>query len=132
MTQYAWLIPALPLAGFLINGLLCGRLSKMMSGIIGSGTVLAAFVLSCMVFSQMNGQTQVVTLFDFIKAGNIHIPFSIQFDPLSSLFLLIITGVGFLIHVYSTSYMNKESDFHFARYFSYLNLFIFSMLLLVV
>ena len=132
MTQYAWLIPALPLAGFLINGLLCGRLSKMMSGIIGSGTVLAAFVLSCMVFSQMNGQTQVVTLFDFIKAGNIHIPFSIQFDPLSSLFLLIITGVGFLIHVYSTSYMNEESDFHFARYFSYLNLFIFSMLLLVM
>src|SRR5690606_21294732 len=71
-------------------------------------------------------------LFDFISYDNVHIPFSFQVDQLSSLFLLIITGVGFLIHVYSTAYMHEEKPGHFARYFAYLNLFVFSMLLLVM
>ena len=63
---------------------------------------------------------------------SLHIPFAFQIDQLSSIFLLIITGVGFLIHVYSTSYMHEEKTEHFGRYFSYLNLFVFSMLLLVM
>jgi NADH:ubiquinone oxidoreductase subunit 5 (subunit L)/multisubunit Na+/H+ antiporter MnhA subunit len=71
-------------------------------------------------------------LFNFINAGDLQIPFAFQVDQLSTLFLLIITGVGFLIHVYSTSYMHEEKREHFGRYFSYLNLFVFSMLLLVM
>ena len=78
------------------------------------------------------GKTGVSTLFDFISFDKIHIPFAFQVDQLSSLFLLIITGVGFLIHLYSTAYMHEEEDQHFARYFAYLNLFVFSMLLLVL
>src|SRR5258708_13311012 len=77
-------------------------------------------------------QLAIVTLFDYIIVGKLHIPFSLQVDQLSVLFLLIITGVGFLIHLYSTSYMHEEEAPHFARYFSYLNLFVFSMLLLVL
>jgi NADH-quinone oxidoreductase subunit L len=79
-----------------------------------------------------DGNSGVIDYFNFISAGNLKIPFAFQIDALSSLFLLIITGVGFLIHVYSASYMHHESKEHFARYFSYLNLFVFSMLLLVM
>ncbi|GAB3412519.1 NADH-quinone oxidoreductase subunit L [Niabella aquatica] len=127
------LIPLLPLAGFLLNGLLRNYLSKGLSGIIGSGSVLGSFILSIMVFAQVKaGHTAVVEYFDFIKAGSLNIPFAFQADQLSAIFLLIITGVGFLIHVYSTSYMHEEKPHHFARYFAYLNLFVFSMLLLVM
>lgn len=70
--------------------------------------------------------------FDFISVHSLRVPFAFQIDQLSAIFLLIITGVGFLIHVYSTSYMHEEATEHFGRYFSYLNLFIFSMLLLVM
>ncbi len=132
MTQYAWLIPSLPLAGFLLNGIFRNRLSKSLVGIIGCSTVLASFVLSVLVFFQITDIPQTVQLFEFIKVGNLNIPFAFQFDALSALFLLIITGVGFLIHVYSTSYMHEETNDHFARYFAYLNLFVFSMLLLVM
>ncbi|HSK12708.1 MAG TPA: NADH-quinone oxidoreductase subunit L [Phnomibacter sp.] len=132
MTQLAWYIPVLPLIGFLLNGLLRDRLSRPLTSIIGCGTVLGSFLLSIAVFTKMNGQTEVVQLFEFIKVGSLSIPFAFQFDALSSVFLLIITGVGFLIHVYSTAYMHDESPAHFARYFSYLNLFVFSMLLLVM
>lgn len=100
---------------------------------IGCGTVLASFVLSSWVFMEVKGgNTHIAQYFDFISVGTLKIPFAFQIDQLSSLFLLIITGVGFLIHVYSTSYMKEEKTEHFGRYFSYLNLFIFSMLLLVM
>ncbi|MEO6914709.1 MAG: NADH-quinone oxidoreductase subunit L, partial [Chitinophagaceae bacterium] len=131
--QLVWLIPLFPLLGFLINGLGRKSLSKSVIGIIGSGSVLASFVVSVMMFLQVKaGNTGVVTLFDFISYDKISIPFSFQVDQLSSLFLLIITGVGFLIHVYSTSYMHEEKTEHYGRYFAYLNLFVFSMLLLVL
>ena len=101
--------------------------------VIGCGTVLASFVLSSWVFMEVKGgNTHIAQYFDFISVGSLKIPFAFQIDQLSSLFLLIITGVGFLIHVYSTSYMKEEKTEHFGRYFSYLNLFIFSMLLLVM
>ncbi len=131
--QLAYLIPLFPLIGFLINGLGRKQLSKGMTGIIGSGSVLASFIVSVWVFIQVkNGATHVAHYFDFINVGDLRIPFAFQIDQLSSLFLLIITGVGFLIHVYSTSYMHEEKSEHFARYFAYLNLFVFSMLLLVM
>lgn len=131
--EFAWLIPLFPLVGFLINGLCRKQLSKGLTGIIGSGVILASLVVSILMFMEVKaGHTQVVTLFPFIEAGKLSIPFAFQIDQLSSLFLLIITGVGFLIHVYSAAYMHEEEPQHFARYFAYLNLFVFSMLLLVM
>jgi NADH-quinone oxidoreductase subunit L len=131
--QYAWLVPLFPLIGFLINGLGRNYLSKSLAGIVGSGSVFISFVISVWIFFQVkNGNTHVAEYFSFIQSGSLSIPFAFQVDQLSSLFLLIITGVGFLIHVYSTSYMHEESSPHFARYFAYLNLFVFSMLLLVM
>ncbi len=134
--QIAGLIPLLPLLGFLIIGLGRNHLSRSMTGIIGSGVVLGSLVLSIWVFLQVKNEgftaPYIAEYFTFINVGNLRIPFAFQIDQLSSLFLLIITGVGFLIHVYSTSYMKEEKPAHFARYFSYLNLFVFSMLLLVM
>ena len=129
------LIPLLPLIGFLINGLARNYLSKSLVSIIGCGVIFISFVFSVLVFLHVKGdgfQPEVISYFDFINVGKIKVPFAFQIDQLSSLFLLIITGVGFLIHVYSASYMNEENPPHFARYFSYLNLFVFSMLLLVL
>jgi len=131
--ELSYLIPLFPLIGFLIIGLGRKYLSKSLTGIIGSGVILFSFLLSVWIFFQVKeGNSGVVDYFNFISAGSLKIPFSFQIDALSSLFLLIITGVGFLIHVYSASYMHHESKEHFARYFSYLNLFVFSMLLLVM
>lgn len=135
MINLVWLVPFLPLLGFLVNGLGRRYLSKSLAGIVGSGAVLAAFVISLLIFlevKQPGFQAQVVSLFDFISVGSLQIPFAFQVDQLSALFLLIITGVGTLIHIYSTSYMHDETSEGFARYFAYLNLFIFSMLILVL
>lgn len=104
-----------------------------MAGIIGSGVVLASFVISVLLFIQVkNGVSFDKSYFDFINISSLKLGFEFKVDALSSLFLLIITGVSFLIHVYSTSYMHEESPKDFAKYFSYLNLFVFSMLLLVM
>ena len=131
--ELSYLVPLFPLIGFLIIGLGRKYLSKSLTGIIGSGVILFSFLISVWIFFQVKeGNSGVVDYFNFISAGSLKIPFSFQIDALSSLFLLIITGVGFLIHVYSASYMHHESKEHFARYFSYLNLFVFSMLLLVM
>lgn len=135
MIHLVWLVPFLPLLGFLINGLGRKYLSKSLTGVVGSGSVLAAFVISLLIFFEVRQPgfaPQVITLFDFISVGSLHIPFAFQIDQLSALFLLIITGVGSLIHIYSTSYMHEESNEGFARYFAYLNLFVFSMLILVL
>jgi NADH-quinone oxidoreductase subunit L len=132
--QWIWLIPALPLAGFLVNGLFRKQLSKTMAGAIGSTVVLGAFVISLLVFWQLRNGAPATTLplFSFISTTGLQIGFSFTADALSSLFLLIITGVGFLIHLYSTAYMHEEEGKDFAKYFAYLNLFVFSMLLLVM
>src|SRR6478735_141397 len=145
MKNLILLIPLLPFIGFLLNGLGRKYLPKSVVGIIGSGTVLASFVASIMVFfrlDELSGQQisknariigdPVVKYFDFINIPSLKIPFAFQVDQLTCVFLLIITGVGFLIHVYSTAYMHEEKREHFGRYFSYLNLFVFSMLLLVM
>jgi len=135
MTQLVWLIPVLPLVGFLLTGLFRNYLSKTLTSVIGCGTILVAFVLSLLIFGEVRqegAQPVTVTLFDFISVGKLSIPFAFLVDQLSVLFLLIITGVGFLIHLYSTSYMHEEDGPQFARYFAYLNLFVFSMLLLVL
>lgn len=133
MNNYLLLIPLLPLLGFLLNGLLRNSLSKPATGLIGCGVILVSFILSILVFVDVrSGKAITDTYFDFINTAGIRIPFSLQADQLSVLFMLIITGVGLLIHIYSTAYMHTETGAHFARYFSYLNLFVFSMLLLVM
>src|SRR5215204_1705683 len=135
MSKLVYLVPLFPFIGFLLNGLFRRKLSKSLTAIIGSGVVLASFVVSLLIFFEVKqeGFKQIiVSLFDFISVGKLSIPFSFQVDQLSSLFLLIVTGVGFLIHLYSTAYMQEERNDHYARYFSYLNLFVFSMLLLVL
>ena len=137
MNKIVFLVPLFPLLGFLINGLGRKSLSKSAIGIIGSGVILLSFLTSCYLFAIVNsaaeGQLQsVVTLFNFISVDAFTIPFAFQVDQLSVLFLLIITGIGFLIHLYSSAYMKDEETHHFGRYFAYLNLFVFSMLLLVM
>ncbi|GAA0524126.1 NADH-quinone oxidoreductase subunit L [Chitinophaga japonensis] len=135
MINLVWLVPFLPLLGFLINGLGRRYLSKSQVSITGSGVILAAFAVSVLIFldvRQPGFQAQEVPLFDFISAGTLQIPFAFRVDQLSALFLLIITGVGSLIHIYSATYMHDESKEGFARYFAYLNLFVFSMLILVL
>jgi NADH-quinone oxidoreductase subunit L len=129
----AFLIPLLPLVGFLINGLARQVLPKRVAGVLAATTIFISFLLSLQLFAAVReGASGVVAYFDFIHIEGLVIPFAFQLDALSSLFLLIITGVGFLIHVYSIAYMHEESDASFARYFAYLNLFVFSMLLLVM
>jgi NADH-quinone oxidoreductase subunit L len=131
--ELSYLVPLFPLIGFLVIGLGRKYLSKSLTGLIGSGVILASFVLSVWIFLQVKeGGSYVAEYFRFISTDSLNIPFAFRVDALSSLFLLIITGVGFLIHVYSVSYMHHETKEHFARYFSYLNLFVFSMLLLVM
>lgn len=131
--KFVWLIPVLPLLGFLINGLARKQVSKTMAGIIGSGTILGSLCISVLVFFAVKGgNTHVAHYFNFIDINSLKIGFDFQVDQLTSIFLLIITGVGFLIHVYSTAYMHGEEPKDFAKYFAYLNLFVFSMLLLVM
>lgn len=131
MIHLAYLIPLFPLLGFLINGLGWRVVPKQLAGMLASLMMLISFGISLSVFFEVRaGAAEVITLFDFIQAGKLHIPFAFKIDALSSLFLLIITGVGFLIHLYSTSYMHDDEGV--VKYFAYLNLFVFSMLLLVM
>jgi len=132
MDNYIWLIPVLPLAGFIINGVGRNTLSEKMIGFIGSFLVLVSFGLSVGAFLQIqsNNHPINVTLFNWIDTGYFHVSFSFLVDQLSSLMLLIITGIGFLIHLYSIGYMHKDAGF--GKFFAYLNLFVFFMLLLVL
>jgi NADH-quinone oxidoreductase subunit L len=133
MINLVWLVPVFPLIGFLINGLGRNFWSKTLVSWIGSVAILASFVLSLGIFLELNAsdvKSITVPLFDWIQVGALRIPFSFLVDPLSSIMLLIVTGIGFLIHVYSAGYMHNDGGF--AKFFAYLNLFIFFMLLLVL
>ena len=125
------LIPFLPFIGFIINGLFGKKMSKNAVGIIGSGTVLASFALSILCFYQVaeSGAIQ-VNLYNFFTVDSLQVDFGFLVDHLSVWMMLIVTGIGFLIHVYSIGYMHDDDGFW--KFFAYLNLFIFSMLLLVM
>ena len=127
------LIVLWPLAGFLLNGLGRNIWSKKTIATQATGYIFASFIFSVLAFWNVQEQSAIVVhYFDFINTNTVKIPFDFRVDALSSLFLLVITGVGTLIHLYSTAYMQEETAPHYARYFAYLNLFIFSMLLLVL
>ncbi|HEX8609563.1 MAG TPA: NADH-quinone oxidoreductase subunit L, partial [Pedobacter sp.] len=133
MINLVWLVPLIPLIGFIINGLGRNSFSKGLIGVIGSGVILISFLISIGIFLELGSdpvKSHEIFLFDWISAGTLKIPLSFLVDPLSSIMLLIITGVGFLIHIYSIGYMHDDSGF--GKFFSYLNLFIFFMLLLVL
>ncbi|WP_395805101.1 NADH-quinone oxidoreductase subunit L [Daejeonella sp.] len=133
MINLVWLIPLFPLLGFLVNGLGRNKLSKSVVAFIACLAVLASFAVSLGVFFELNASESksfVIPIFDWISAGTVKIPFSFLIDPLSALMLLIITGIGFLIHLYSVGYMHHDTGF--GKFFAYLNLFIFFMLLLVL
>src|SRR5256712_2899743 len=126
------LIVALPLAGWLVNGLAGGRLPRPLVGLIGCGTVGASFVASAMAARHLAvaNETLRATLFPWIAAGDFTVSSGLLMDRLSALMALVVAGVGFLIHVYSIGYMADDSAY--SRYFAYLNLFVGSMLLLVL
>ena len=128
-----WLIPAFPLFGFLLNGFLGKVFGKRFVSLVGPLAVGLAFLQSLVLFFEMlkvEGHRLVETLYVWMAAGSFSVSVSFQIDELSGLYLLVISGVGFLIHVYSIGYMDDEEGFY--RFFAYLNLFIFFMLILVL
>jgi len=129
MEQLVWLIPVLPLVGFLLISFFKKWLPGQASGILASAMVLGSFVVSLCLFFQLT-EPVTVNYFDWIQSGSLNIPVSFLVDHISTVMLLIITGVGFLIHVYSIGYMHHDEAF--ARFFAHLNLFVFFMLILVL
>jgi NADH-quinone oxidoreductase subunit L len=132
MEKLVTLIPLFPLAGFLFITFFGKGSSKNFIGGIGSGAILLSFIVSVLVFTtQMHGaHPTVVKAFDWITAGSFDIDISFLVDPLSAIYLLFITGVGFLIHLYSIGYMHEDEGFN--RFIAYLNLFVFFMLILIL
>jgi len=130
--QQLWLIPALPLFGFLINGLAGRRLPKTVINTVAVGTVALAFVwvLKTVIALQPLAVPHVERYFDWIRVGDLRIGFDLAADRLTAVMLLVVTGVGLLIHIYSIGYMAHEGGYY--RFFAYLNLFMFFMLTLVL
>jgi len=131
------LIPLFPLAGFVVNATLGRRLSKGVSGGLASLAMLAAFAVSVAAVWQLAGmapeaRTIEQVLYTWIASGSLDVEAALRLDQLSAVMILVITGIGSLIHIYSTAYMHDETDGEFARYFSYLNLFAAFMLVLVL
>ena len=131
-----FLILLFPLLGALVNGLgaFLWRENKVIPSLLGPGTLIAAFVVSVFNFIGMSTVDlhgpEIASLWTWIESGDLRIGIDLQFDQLSILMCLIVTGVGSLIHIYSVGYM--RSDPAYSRYFSYLNLFVFFMLVLVL
>jgi NADH-quinone oxidoreductase subunit L len=131
----SWLILFFPLLGF-IGLSWCGdRIHKKIAGLVGCGTVGASFFMTLVTLSNLlflppeERVGQVQTLYQWVSAGTLKLDLAILIDPLSVFMFLVVTGVGFVIHVYSVGYMHDDPEY--SRFFSYLNLFIFSMLVLV-
>src|SRR6266542_502381 len=131
-----WLAPALALLGFVLNGALVfvRPTAKTLVSVIGAGVLLAAFVVSALVFSAFPGlhaeAPVVLRYWSWIPVGTLQVDFALQVDQLSAVMLLVVTGVGALIHLFSIGYMRDDPGY--ARYFAYLNLFVFFMLVLVL
>jgi NADH-quinone oxidoreductase subunit L len=133
------LIPLLPFAGFLVNATMGRRLPKSVSGGLASLVMLASFAVSVMAVLQLAGLDAEArmtrapeTVYTWIASGDLKLDIAFRVDQLSAVMILVITGIGSLIHIYSTAYMHDEVDSEFARYFSYLNLFAAFMLVLVL
>lgn len=131
MVTPALLVPLLPLIGFLINGLLGKFIPKALTGWIATLAVLGSFVCALYLFNGLDAAAKInIEIFNWISFANFNISFGFLIDPLTIVMLLVITGIGTLIHLYSIGYMHDDEGF--TRFFTYLNLFIFFMLLLVM
>jgi len=121
-----------PFVGFLFNVFFGKKVSKGISGAIGTITVFVSFLLSICFFAQLNqnGKPVEISLFEWISVHNFKLDFGLLLDQLSLLWLLFVTGIGSLIHLYSISYMHDDENMH--KFFAYLNLFVFFMITLVV
>src|SRR2546429_6871369 len=134
--QLLWLVPALPLAGFLANGVLALRRprAKHAVSIIGVGVLLAALALAIVIvlafLREGTPGPLVFPYWEWMPVGDLHVTVALQLDQLSAVMLLVVTGVSSLIHVFSVGYMGEDPGY--ARYFAYLNLFVFFMLVLVL
>ena len=131
------LIPLLPFVGFLINASFGRRIGKGTSGTVACAMLLMSFAISVAAVLRLVGlapdeRAISQTAFNWITSGDLSVALTLRLDPLSSVMILVITGIGSLIHVYSTAYMHDETDSEYARYFSYLNLFAAFMLVLVL
>ncbi|NNG35076.1 NADH-quinone oxidoreductase subunit L [Nakamurella sp. DB0629] len=134
MSELAWLLLVLPLAGAVVL-LVGGKVLNKAGPLLGCATVIASFVLGLLIFlDRLNlpadERTSHVQLFDWISVGDLRVDLGLVLDPLSMTFVLLITGVGSLIHIYSIGYMSHDPDRR--RFFAYLNLFVGAMLLLVL
>jgi NADH-quinone oxidoreductase subunit L len=126
------LIPALPLLGFLVNGLAGKRLPRPVVSLIACALPALSFLLTLGAFRTLTGTGQPLaeTLFTWAATAGFHVDAALWFDAITAVMCLVITGIGTLIHVYSIGYMHDDAGF--ARYFAYLNLFLFFMLVLVL
>ena len=132
MENLVYAIILLPLFGFLINGLFGKSLPKMVVGSIATLVVFASFCIAVSLFLNFDAESQpvIVRAFEWFRVNGIQVNFSFQIDQLSLMMIMIVTGIGSLIHLYSIGYMSQDKGFY--KFFAYLNLFIFSMLLLVM
>jgi NADH-quinone oxidoreductase subunit L len=135
LLDLAWIVPALPLLGAVILLFLGKKIGEPIAGWIATGLMALAFVWSIVMFAAMrdlpeHAQVNVHNLFEWLPAGTLHVSFGVYTDPLSITWLLLVTGVGTLIHLYSVGYMHGDS--RYSRFFCYLNLFAASMLILVL
>ncbi len=130
--QHLWLIPIVPLAGFLVNLTLGRRLPKAAINAVAIGSVLFSFLWALKTLSGLGSleSTYVERYFTWIQSGPFHVSVDFAVDRLTAVMLLVVTGVGFLIHVYAAGYMAHEGGYY--RFFAYLNLFMFFMLTLVM
>ena len=132
MENLVYAIVLLPLFGFLFNGLFGKSLPKIVVGSIATLVVFASFCIAVSLFLNFNADSQpvIVRAFEWFRVNGIQVNFGFQIDQLSLMMIMIITGIGSLIHLYSIGYMSHDKGFY--KFFTYLNLFIFSMLLLVM
>ena len=135
MLEKAYLVPLFPLIGFLLNGLAGGRYSRKLAGLIGCTTIGLSFLASLSAFAGLLGlpageRVVISHVYSWITAGAFNVDLAFRFDPLSIVMALVVSGVGFLIHVYSVGYMHDDPGY--SRYFAYLNLFAAMMLTLVL
>lgn len=132
MENLVYAIILLPLLGFLINGLFGKNLPKIVVGSLATAMVFASFCIAVSIFLGFNSESQpvIVKAFEWFRVNGVQINFGFQIDQLSLMMVMIITGIGSLIHLYSIGYMSHDKGFY--KFFTYLNLFIFSMLLLVM
>lgn len=134
MIEYVWLVPFIPILGFLYNGLLGKRVPKWSVSLVGCTVIGASFLVSIYVFLQYlklpaDAKPLEVVVFNWITSGNFTAQAAFLVDPLSIIMMLVVSGVSFIIHIYSVGYMHDDEGY--PRYFSFLNLFVFFMLTLV-